>query len=1480
MLQNHSKCYALTVEPRHEAAELLEKHKTKSGCFGNSMENYIDLSRTFTPVKFLLDSSETNDGEIQNWILRGRGQQLTWGQLLERRRVVILAEAESGKTCELRERAKQLTESGTFAFFVPIERLVGDPLEQILSSAQEERFKEWKVSNDEAYFFLDAMDEAKATQSSFSAAVTKLERALRGQLKNVRIFFSSRPHRRDCFSDGSIITELLKPSLAAPERPANDKSVEDPFVSKIFGPEQKANMPTQATKEYGFEVSYVRLSPLDEAQQHKFVFESGGTQIDEFFQELRQFGIKFFAERPGDLRMLFQHWQRHGTFDCKSKMCQKAIEEKLAEKDDSVLLSDQRAMDGAMEIAAALTFAKSYSFVSADFNQLNNEGNQILDMRSVLTSFSTEEQASLLGRGIFIPHGYGGLKFHHRQTQEFLCARWLHKLIEKFGCKKRTITELFFKEIEGVTVVVPALKPVAAWLSLWHPFFHDKVLEVDPFVLLTQGDPSSLPVNTRQKILERYAAAREKGELASDDSRNRPIYQFAVPELAASIKKVWASHHDDSLRVDLLLMIQRGKILQCTDIAETVAFDKSNRASIRGLAVEALVACGAEAILKQLSSQLLQEACGLGVDEFLWIAKSLPPQYISISNICDSLERTKERDANELTSLEIALEEIVSNCPEQYLSALANRVTELFLATPHENDYSQVSQKHGYLSDVVPMLARRLIAVTDVELTNDSVTNILTAVERCEVRKEDWKVLKALVEGNQKLKIKLFWRDVELARAKDGEPDVVSFGQAMPEHPLWFFDERDLELLKRELVSGKTRNDRQIVLSAIRQTVRSIEGKKLSEFGIEEIIADNPELIDLWAKYQRPIEKSEQEKRRIGKRIAREAKEEQLLQEDMQSWLDLKNELVGNPELLLEGENQFRHLKTLKRWLELSTKTRCRKLDDPKKLLEEATCTAVANNFVEGMRRYWRGVDSTKRTTGVELAVTAIYLDNKYTHNWVGNLTTEETVKATEIAIVDGIDFPDWLGTIFENRFKDVQSTVSIQIGHEWECDSPGQFLLYRFADQRFPISKAATSKVVTTICRRKPKAIDRLRSAIKILLRTKLSDAQKTKISAYALKSFESSESAFRINFLAILMVVDEDIGIEQLEKWLGSLPDSDAVELAERFFGGYFEWHSGSVLKDILPRVKASSIERLVHIAFTYIRPKDDIPFKSAPSTRRSSAQSSRSLFVKALANPVDQERLLALKRVAKHTEYQAGYPWIRMIERQATESMADFSPWTIEAFRQFRHNQLQEVRTAKQLYTLVRNILDDIRYDFENADSSSKRLLGALGRKVQSQSGHKEEIRADEASVQEWLAEQLALRSRGLFTISREPQVERNKRPDLTVSIPTCEIAIEVKQADSWTVAQLKEAVSIQLAGQYLKAQQRKYGILFASNHRNRKWTPSLSGKQISFQMLLPLLEAEAEKVNHSYSGELEVCVFGLSTVSENKRLSQSAKPRRKK
>jgi hypothetical protein len=91
------------------------------------------------------------------------------------------------------------------------------------------------------------------------------------------------------------------------------------------------------------------------------------------------------------------------------------------------------------------------------------------------------------------------------RVSEYLTAQWLLHLLES-GKSWHAVEGLLFTHRYGLDVVVPSMRPMAAWLALWDDRIRDRILTTAPEILIEHGDPSRLPVDIRSRLLEQFAS--------------------------------------------------------------------------------------------------------------------------------------------------------------------------------------------------------------------------------------------------------------------------------------------------------------------------------------------------------------------------------------------------------------------------------------------------------------------------------------------------------------------------------------------------------------------------------------------------------------------------------------------------------------------------------------------------------------------------------------------------------------------------------------------------------------------------------------------------------------------------------------------------------------------------------------------------------------------------------------------------------------
>jgi hypothetical protein len=137
-----------------------------------SRYEFIELNRTFHELSKRI--RETDEIDISQ--VYGVGEHLSWSNLLKEYRVVILSEAGSGKTFEIRNIAHALGAQGKPVFFLRLEH-IPQFFEDAFEVGTYEAFENWLASGEEGWIFLDSVDEARLRDpSDFHLAIRVMSR--------------------------------------------------------------------------------------------------------------------------------------------------------------------------------------------------------------------------------------------------------------------------------------------------------------------------------------------------------------------------------------------------------------------------------------------------------------------------------------------------------------------------------------------------------------------------------------------------------------------------------------------------------------------------------------------------------------------------------------------------------------------------------------------------------------------------------------------------------------------------------------------------------------------------------------------------------------------------------------------------------------------------------------------------------------------------------------------------------------------------------------------------------------------------------------------------------------------------------------------------------------------------------------------------------------------------------------------------------
>jgi hypothetical protein len=445
------------------------------------IEKVVELIRRFKPT-----SSRPWE---RDFAIAGSGRPQRWHEIEEEHRVLIIADPGAGKTFEAKTRARKMRERGKHAFFIRVERIDAS-FDQAFEVGTSEEFAGWLSSTEEAWFFLDSVDEAQIeTPRALENAVRVFGARIYNALERTHIFITSREDAWRALPDQTLIEQHLpygEPEQAEEKSDPNGKT--DPML-KLF-----------------------RLAGLSEDEIALFSGHYGVSDVGDFVNAIKRGNLFALAERPFDLKALIGVWisdhKLGGRFDVLQRMIGLQLEP-IAVTRAPVRIDSAKARDGVRLLAGAVMLTGKAIICMPNGTHSPDR----LDPRVLLPGWSELEIDALLRTGLFDDIVYTSVRFRHREIRELLSAEWANELLRQPKGRAR-VESLFFRNSYGDEIIVPRTRPILTWLILLDDAVRDKALALAPEIASEGGDPSQLPLEVRRTMLhdivERIAKEREE----------------------------------------------------------------------------------------------------------------------------------------------------------------------------------------------------------------------------------------------------------------------------------------------------------------------------------------------------------------------------------------------------------------------------------------------------------------------------------------------------------------------------------------------------------------------------------------------------------------------------------------------------------------------------------------------------------------------------------------------------------------------------------------------------------------------------------------------------------------------------------------------------------------------------------------------------------------------------------------------------------
>lgn len=1445
---------------------------------------------------------EWHDGKMPDpdFVLRyaRAADSLSWDGIAARQRVVILAEAGSGKTEEMREQARLRATAGQFSFFATVEDVDRDGLDRALANAADTaRLDEWRASDQPAWFFIDSIDEAKLGRVPFQRAIRLIADGIAGHERRAHIVLSCRLTDWESTRDLERLSKGLPipHDVELPPPPSRDDE-----LRRVLRHERIKERPPPE------EPLVVLMAPLDPERVRLFASAKCVLDADAFLGQIEAKNLWRFARRPLDLGWLVDFWRSRGRLGSLAEMLESSLTAWVREpnpdraRGDS--LDETRAVHAIERIGAALVFGRKATIAIPDSELLRPEDERPLDLALVLPDLSIQDRARLLSRPFFDPATFGRARLHNDNqgvVRGYLTARWLHRLRGGGNLSRGELFALLFATTYGIKLVKPSLMETTTWLALWEEDVGREIALRDPSLPLTAGDPASLSMGVREAVLTDVVE-----QLAADGPRLRQldhdsVKRFVQPDMSNVIRRLWGKYSGHSAARDFLLrLIWLGQLTECAHLAESAAYGAYAERFTLIIAGRALVSAGDNAMKRRYANYVRANCVELPNAVVVDAIDGLFPDPLGVADLLDILAKIDITDADGGLSIEWQAPGWIDRVKtraglEEVLRGLLSQLG------PEPQDIAHIADKRedAYYAAIATAAVRLLEHCRPDEAPIEAID---AALRLGLAYRFGQRPLRKLRDVNAELhrtsarRRLAFWRAAEQRNAHrwlNGQRIEHTHAIEFFGYPLGLRTE-DIAWLLADAPDRAAENERRLAIDTAMRLWRDVSSPAEWLQRIDSVSQSDPAMRGVYEFWLNPpsISAEQSDAEQKWATIREQDQKDQAARD--QSWVEFIGRLRKNPDELRnippptadEVDTRLYHL-----WLLL-----CETVDASTRYaissvapMEPMLGREVAAAFRDALIKFWRHwkpkVKSQKTETERNqmsildsMGICGISLEAASGPHWNKQLTSDDAALAAAYATLEINGFPSWLNDLAVAKPAEVRGVLLREVLAE--LDDPNPRSRYEVLED---ISRAGSEigqlmapllfadiKQHTGVA---PNALGPLLKIVAEGLREK-----RAEFATLALERFTNATDA-RVSslYLRAAFTVDPDAATAALTARLEQLNDKAQIALVQQILPGLF----GTGLRaddDLpLPQLGFAALEKLVGIAFRTIRVEHDRNRPSgraySPDERDHAEQARGAAFNQLLATP-GRATFAALLRFAENPDCPIPPGRLREFAAQRAAEDSESAAWLPGEVVAFEASSEAAPSSPDDLQRTALRRFDDMQQELLHDDFAQ----GPTVRLLQG-----------ESAVQNWMADRLRLKQGRSYSVERESHVADEKERDvrLRAKVTDASLAIEIKVAETWSVRELEAAVSEQLCGRYLRARNARYGILLLVHQRPKRWRDPDTGQSLGLIQLVERLRTLAQRIasETSDSPQPEIAVIDVSrcttpkpSAAESKRM---AKPQHK-
>lgn len=1419
----------------------------------DDLDDFIQVHRTFHDLA--LSEEEGKEPELTRLLLRAKATH--WSDLLEEPRVILLSEAGSGKTEELRHVCRDLRRRAKRAFFLRIEHLAQD-FDTAFEEGTPEEFEEWLISGESGWLLLDSVDEARLKDpKEFERAIRRVGRKLGRALQRTHLIITGRTDAWRPTTD-LVICEASLPWTTSATAPEEDQQSDDAVTTRDIPKPRKSPF------------RIVALDDLAGDQVDRFVSVKGVTDINAFKKAVERADAWSFTARPLDLAETAEFWIANGKIGSRLELMRESIDKRLEERDqdraDANPISKGRIREGARLIAAAATLTKE-SAIRVPDGQQNDRG---LPIKEVLTDWNDADCHTLLTRPIFDEGIYGTVRFHHRSVREFLTAEWLNTMLVDEGSRAK-IENLFFRRQYGIEVVIPTMRPILPWLVILDQRILERVTRLAPEVLFEGGDPAQLPVDTRAQIL------RETCEQLAQPAHNRSamdysaVQRFTNPDLAQVIGELLDKHGgDEDIVWFLLRMVEQGGIAALAEKAKRVAL--TSRAKYpRIAAIRAVIEVGSPQDAAEIRTAFIKEVPPLDRSWLGELLEGLGHRQADVDWLLEAVALAAPKKRYETDPLSWSLTSYVAELPTKFLPTLIEGFAELLNRRPFVQErHFEISKQFTWLTQAVGQALLRLIERRDSAMLKNAALSVLRNLPAAEnyergLSEEMAKDLPQLVRKWPALNRALFWHSVMEERAqrerRNGER-LTSYWHASIFNSYWAFDSSDFKYMCEQIGAQPFLDDKLVAMTLAfalyvqNGRLRSWrEALKRAASAERDVGHELDKLLNppkgANAKFKR---QQAAWKRRAKRVVAKEAAAKEEAKKILASRvMTIRN--FGKPGDI--SRDQFylhQQMRSSESQHNLWTDGNWRSLN--KEFGED-----VALAFRDGAVGYWRHNRPLLRSEGAIanttpfstiFGLTGLYIEAREAADWPSGLTPNEAEIATRYAIQELNGFPFWLSQLQRAFPSQVLNVLLKEIKYELTtetAESESNYVLYDISWHGAWIWDHIAPALLPAL-RAKRVNTRNLGYLLTIVNRSSVDD--KTIAAIASRKASATRNLTLSPIWFAAWVGVDPAAAIPALTARFASISDPvKQTRLALTFIVALV----GGRSHEAQARQAFRTVEhmKLLYLLMArYIRQQYDIERAGqgvySPGLR-DNAQDARNALIAFIRETPGKEAFLALLEMGRAHPDEPSRPWMSYHAKTKAAADADLDAWMPSQVQEFGKALVATPANHRELWYHAVDKLDALKHDLENGDSSIASILQAVDQ---------------ETEFRKFIGGWCRDRAAGRYVIPQEEELADAKRPDLRFFGVGFDAPVpaELKLADKWTGPHLFERLEIQLCGDYLRDLRSSRGIFVIVYLGTKSYWDMPNGRRAdTFEMLVDELQRHWTLISNDYPRVEDIRVIGI-------------------